>query len=185
MARTPTVTRDQVPEQFRDAFDRVTADGGDMIAGGPGSVMINSPDMRERANHLVKYFREVSDLPQKIQELVMILTARHMDCQYIWFAHSARARQHGLSDELVDAIRDKKPLPELPADENAVANYVTELFTDHKVSGQTFDTALDLFGAQRLTEISTMMGYYSLLAFNANAFEIDLPSGGNEQILPV
>ena len=92
MARTPVVTRDQVREQFRDAFDRVTADSGDMVAGGPGSVMINSPDMRERANHLVKYFREVSDLPQKIQELVMILTARHMDCQYIWFAHSACAR---------------------------------------------------------------------------------------------
>ena len=69
MARTPTVTRDQVREQFRDAFDRVTADSGDMVASGPGSVMIKSPEMRARANHLVKYFREVSDLPQKIQEL--------------------------------------------------------------------------------------------------------------------
>ena len=185
MARTPTVTRDQVPEQFRDAFDRVTADSGNMIAGGPGSVMINSPDMRERANNLVKYFREVSDLPQKIQELVMVLTARHMDCRYIWFAHSARARQHGLSDEFVDALRDNKPLPELPADEDAVVKYATELFTDHRVSQATFDRVLDLFGAQRLTEITTMMGYYTLLAFNANAFEIDLPSSGSEPLLPI
>ena len=129
MARTPTVTRDQVPEQFRDAFDRATSDSGNMIAGGPGSVMINSPDMRERANNLVKYFRKVSDLPQKIQELVMLLTARHMDCQYIWFAHSSRGRQQGLSDELVDALRDKRPLPELPADEDAVVKYTAELFT--------------------------------------------------------
>lgn len=185
MARTPTVTRNQVPDQFKDAFDRVTADAGGMVAGGPGSVMINSPDMRERANNLVKYFREVSDLPQTIQELVMILTARHMDCQYIWFAHSARAREEGLSDELVDAIRDKKPLPSLAADQQAAANYIIELFTTHKVSQETFDTALGLFGAQGLTEISTMMGYYSLLAFNANAFEIDIPSGGTEQLLPI
>ena len=185
MARTPIVTRDKVPEQFRDTFDRVTADSGDRVDSGPGSVMINSPEMRERANHLVKYFREVSDLPQKLQELVMILTARHMDCQYIWFAHSARARQNGLSDELVDAIREKRPLPELPPDEDAVANYVTELFTDHKVSQETFQKVLDLFGARMLTELATMMGYYTLLAFNVNAFEVDVPSGGDEPLLPV
>ena len=185
MARTPTVTRDKVEAQHREAFDRVTADNGDRVDSGPGSVMINSPDMRERANNLVKYFREVSDLPQPIQELIMILTARHMDCQYIWFAHSARARQHGLSDELVDAIRDKKPLPELPADQDAVAKYVVELFTNHKVNQSTFDTVIGIFGAQRLTEITTMMGYYSLLAFNVNAFEVDVPTGGSEQLLPL
>ncbi|MDA0769405.1 MAG: carboxymuconolactone decarboxylase family protein [Chloroflexi bacterium] len=185
MARTPIVTRDQVPAQFKDAFDRETADSGGVVDAGPGSVMINSPDMRERANNLVKYFREVSDLPQRIQELAMVLTARHMDCQYIWYAHSARARQHGLSDELVDALRDSKPLPALPADEDAVVKYATELFTNHKVSQATFDTALELFGAQRLTELTTMMGYYTLLAFNANAFEIDLPSGGTEPLLPI
>ena len=115
----------------------------------------------------------------------MLLTARHMDCQYIWFAHSARGRQHGLSDDLVDALRDKKPLPELPADEDAVVKYATELFTNHKVSQATFETALVQFGAQRLTELTTMMGYYTLLAFNANAFEIDLPSDGEEPLLPV
>ena len=185
MARTPTVTRGQVPEQFRAAFDRETADSGGMVTTGPGSAMINSPDMRERANHLVKYFREVSDLTPRIQELTMLLTARHMDCQYIWFAHSVRGRQEGLSDELVDALRDKKPLPSLPPDEAAVVNYANELFATHKVSQATFDTALALFGAQRLTELTTLMGYYSLLAFNANAFEIDLPSGGAEPVLPV
>ena len=30
-----------------------------------------------------------------------------------------------------------------------------------------------------------MMGYYTLLAYNANSFEIDLPEGGSEPVLPV
>ena len=30
----------------------------------------------------------------------MILTARNMDCQYIWFAHSVRAKEQGISAEL-------------------------------------------------------------------------------------
>jgi hypothetical protein len=29
------------------------------------------------------------------------------------------------------------------------------------------------------------MGYYALLAFNANAFEIDLPAERTEPILPI
>ena len=183
MARTPTVTRDQVPEQFREAFDHETADSGGVVESGPGSVMSNSPEMRLRANHLVMYFRQTSTLPQKIQEMAMILTARDKDCQYIWFAHAARARQQGISDEFVDALRDKKPLPKLPHDEQIVVDYATELFTTNRVSPGTFQAALDHFGAQLLTELTTMMGYYSLLALNVNAFEVDRPEGGEAPLV--
>ena len=49
MARTPIVTRDRVPEPLRAAFDAETASSGGVVATGPGSVMINSPEMRRRA----------------------------------------------------------------------------------------------------------------------------------------
>ena len=184
MARTPIVTREQVPEELRGAFDAETAGTGGVVASGPGSVMINSPEMRRRANHLVNYLRDESSLPKRIQELAMILTARNMDCQYIWHAHAARARQQGISDEFVDNLRDGKDLPQLPADEQTVVNYATELFREHKVSEAAFQTALEQFGALGLTELTTLLGYYSLLAFNANAFVIDVPDGG-EPKLPI
>ncbi len=111
MARTPTVTRDQVHEKYRRAFDQEVAISREAVENGPGSVMINSPEMRKRANRLVFYFRQESELPKKIQEMAMIMTARAKDCQYIWFAHAARARDHGISNEFVDALRDKMPLP--------------------------------------------------------------------------
>ena len=183
MARTPTVTRDQVPEQFREAFDHETAGSGGVVESGPGSVMINSPEMRRRANHLVTYFRQTSTLPQKIQEMAMILTARDKDCQYIWYAHAARAREQGISDEFVDALRDKKPLPKLPGDLQLVVDYATELFDTNRVSAGTFKAALDHFGAQLLTELTTMMGYYSMLALNVNAFEVDVPTGGEAPLV--
>jgi 4-carboxymuconolactone decarboxylase len=183
MARTPTVTRDQVPEKYREAFDHEVAIGRRAIENGPGSVMINSPEMRKRANHLVFYFRQESELPQKVQELAMILTARAKDCQYIWFAHAARAREQGISDEFVDALRDKMPLPKLPDDEQIVVDYATELFTTNRVSQRTFQAALDHFGAQLLTELTTMMGYYSLLALNANAFDVDVPDSGEKPLV--
>ncbi len=183
MARTPTVTRDQVPEKYREAFDHEVAIARGAIENGPGSVMINSPEMRKRANHLVFYFRQESELPQKIQEMAMILTARAKDCQYIWHAHAARAREEGISDEFVDALRDKMPLPQLPDDEQIVVDYATELFTTNRVSQRMFQAALEHFGAQLLTELTTMMEYYSLLALNVNAFEVNVPEGGEKPLV--
>ena len=55
---------------------------------------------RRRANHLANYLRQESSLPKKIQELAMLVTARAMDCQFIWNAHSGSGRQEGLSDGL-------------------------------------------------------------------------------------
>ena len=178
MARTPTVTRDQVPAKYREAFDSEVAISRNAMENWPGSVIINSPEMRKRANHLVFYFREESELPQNIQEMAMILTARAKDCQYIWFAHAARARKEGISDAFVDALRDRKPLPKLEGAEQIVVNYATELFGTNRVSDSTFKAAIDHFGAQLLTELTTMMGYYSMLALNVNAFDVDVPTGG-------
>ena len=115
----------------------------------------------------------------------MLITARAMDCQFIWNAHAARGRREGLSDALVNALRDSQPLPSMPTDEAAVVHYGMEFFRTHKLSQATFQAALDQFGAQGLTELTTLMGYYALLAFNANAFEIDLPAQRTEPVLPI
>ena len=45
--------------------------------------------------------------------------------------------------------------------------------------------AVEQLGVRWLVELTTMMGYYTTLAYNANSFEIDLPEGGPEPALPV
>ncbi|PYN54762.1 MAG: carboxymuconolactone decarboxylase, partial [Candidatus Rokuibacteriota bacterium] len=75
------------------------------------------------ATGLNHYLRDESSLPKKIQELAMLVTARELDCQHIWNAHAASARKAGVRSEIVDALRDRKELPVLAADEAAVVNY--------------------------------------------------------------
>ena len=115
----------------------------------------------------------------------MLVTAREMDCQFIWNAHAAFGRQSGLSDELVDSLRDKKELPALSEAESAVIDYGRELFRARRVSEGTFQRAMDQFGNRGLVELTTLMGYYSCLAFNINAFEVGLPENITEPPLPV
>ncbi|MCH8351826.1 MAG: carboxymuconolactone decarboxylase family protein [Chloroflexi bacterium] len=185
MARLPAPTRESVPEKYRDLFDEVVKERGGIPTGGPGSVTLNSPEVAKRTNHLSAYLRQGSGLPAKIQELAMLTTARELDCQYIWNAHAAAGRQAGLSDALVDAMRDKKDLPNIPEDEAAVINYGREFYRTHRVSDATFQAALQQFGAHGLTNLTNLMGYYALLAFNANCFQIDLPAERSEPTLPI
>ena len=185
MARIPLPTRESVPEQYRSVFDEVVQSRGGPPTSGPGTVTLNSPEAAKRCNHLSEYLRGGSGLPAKVQELAMLTVARELDCQYIWNAHAAAGRREGLSDALVDAIRDKKDLPSMAGDEAAVVNYGREFFRTHKVSDAAFQAAQQQFGVHGLTNLTNLMGYYAMLAFNANAFQIDLPSERTEVILPV
>jgi 4-carboxymuconolactone decarboxylase len=108
-----------------------------------------------------------------------------MDCQFIWNAHAAMGRQSGLSDELVDNLRDKRELSGLSAAESAVIEYGQEFFRTHRVSQPTFDNAMAQFGNRGLVELTTLMGYYACLAFNINAFQVGLPEAITEAPLPV
>ena len=184
MTRLSQITRDQVSEQHLRAYDEVAAGPGG-IGSGPTSILKNSPEVARRAMHLSDYLRKESSLSKKVQELAMLTAARAMDCQYIWNAHAASGRREGLGDGLVDALRDNQPLPALASDEAAVINLGMEFFKTHKISQQTFQAALDQFGRQGFAELTTLMGYYAMLSFNANAVELDLPSERVEVVLPI
>jgi 4-carboxymuconolactone decarboxylase len=152
---------------------------------GPASVMINSPEACRRAFHFSDYLRRESTLPANVQELAMLVTARELDCQYVWNAHAASGKKAGLSAGLVDALRDNTPLPPLKPAEAAVITYGREFFRTHRVSRGVFQAAQEQFGVQGLAELTMLMGFYGLLAFHVNAFDVELPSDRTEPLLPV
>ena len=186
MPRFPPASREKVPQEQVQAFDAIVSARGCVIPEvGPVAVQLHVPEIAQRGEVLRAYLRaEGSTLPDNVAELAMITTARELDCQFIWHAHAAAGRKAGLSDALVDALRDKKDLPTLSSTESAVINYGREFFRTRRVSQATFDAALDEFGDRGLIELTNLMGYYSVLAFNINAFE-QLPPPSDEPFLPV
>ena len=109
MSRIPTATIESVPLYQLPSFDDMVSQRGSVPDIGPVSVMINVPELARRGEHFRAYIRgDESSLPLNVRELAMILTAREMDCQFIWTAHCAFARQAGLSDELVNNLRTRK-----------------------------------------------------------------------------
>ncbi len=185
MTRVPQVTRDGLSEPQRAAFDQlIEANGGSMPAG-PGSIAAHSPEMAVRRSPLSNYLRFETTVPAPILELAVLTTARCTDCAYVWNAHAATARKAGVADALIDALRDRKPLPASDDDETAVVRYAMELITTHRVSQETFDDAVRRFGTQHLVELTAVVGQYVQNAYFLNAFAVDLPSERTEPLLPV
>ena len=114
----------------------------------------------------------------------MLLTARAMNCPYIWHAHFEYGRAEGLSDTLLDSIRNNQPLPPVPSDEAIVIAYSNELLNHKNVTTETFNTLLNLLGRRGLVELTTLLGFYTMLAFNANAVDLQLPEDISELPLP-
>jgi 4-carboxymuconolactone decarboxylase len=186
VTRISLATRDSVPDNQRAVFDAFVQERGSAPHQGPFSVMIHVPEILQRGEHLRAYLRgDSSSLSLKIRELAMILTARELDCQYIWNAHVALARRAGVRNDIVDNLRDKKALSALSPDEAAVVHYGREFFRTHRVSQATFEAARAQFGTRGLVELTNLMGYYALLAFNINAFAVGLPAELSEALLPV
>ena len=105
MARIPTPSRDQIPDEFKDAFDQAVANIGGQIGAGPWPVVLNSPELALRRINLADYLRKETPFPKKIQELAILIAVRAMDCQYAWNAHAA-AKQ--LRRRLGDDAEDPK-----------------------------------------------------------------------------
>ena len=184
MARISAATRETVPQNQVDEFDQLVEDLGGVPPFGPGSVMIHVPKAHQLATALNNYLRRESSLPDKALELAMLLAARENDCQHIWNAHAASARAAGVSDGVVDALRDRQELPEMDDVERAVINYAREFFEHRKVGRGAFQDAMEQFGKQGLIELTLVIGNYSLLAFIINAFDPDLPPNRTEPLLP-
>jgi 4-carboxymuconolactone decarboxylase len=185
MARIPLVTREQIGDSEKSAYDTFMESRGGRPNVGPYSLIAHMPDMAQRLEALRLYIRSEGSLRQELQELVMITVAREMDCAFIWYAHADAAKQAGVRDEIVDRIRDKQDLPDLDPDAQTVIHFTRELLRNRKVSQATFDAASSRFGQRGTMTLTNLVACYAVLAYNMNTYELEAPEHPTEKGLPV
>ena len=184
MARIPPVTRDQIAEKEKPAYDAFMAARANRPNVGPYTVLLHMPEMAQKLEALRLYLRDEASLSQKLQELVMISVAREMGCAFIWYAHAAAARKAGVRDDIVDNIREKRALTNLDPEEQVVVDFTRELLQNRKVSRSTFDAATAKFGQRGVITLTNLIATYAVLAYNMNTYELEAPAHATEKALP-
>jgi 4-carboxymuconolactone decarboxylase len=150
--------------------------------GGPFNVLLRSPEMGDLAQKLGEYARFRPDVPAKLRELAIIVTARHWTAHYEWYAHRRAAAQAGLKEEIIKAIADRKRPTGMQPDEEAVYNFASELLETRNVSDATFKSVVDKFGEKGVVDIIGVMGYYQMVSMLLNVDRYPLPAGTQPEL---
>ena len=171
MARLPSLQFDELtPEQ-----QRLWQEIGAVRSGSPGgqfSVWMRYPKIAERAHHFGNAVRLEGELGRRLLELVVLVVARHWNAQYVFAAHVGPGIEHGLAEDLVEAIRTHQTPIFAKDDEKLVYDTVTELLETKKLCDDTYDRALKALGLASLIELVTAVGFYMTCSAMVNAFEI-------------
>ncbi len=144
---------------------------------GPVRVWLHSPELAAKAQKLGEFLRWNTVLEQRISELVILVTARHYDCDYIWFNHAPLALKHGLSPEAIDCIKNRRATTFTAADEAAAYAFAAEMLRNNAVSDATLAASRAAFGDRGTVELAAIIGHYHSGAMALSLAEISLPDG--------
>jgi 4-carboxymuconolactone decarboxylase len=145
--------------------------------GGPFNVWLRSPSVGNIIQSLGAEIRFRSSLPSKLNELAIIITARHWTCQYEWFAHHRLALEAGLDPAIGEAIAQGRRPAKMDADETIVYNFSRELHETQGVSDATFKAARERFGERGVVDLIAVNGFYGLVSMALNVDQTPLPEG--------
>jgi 4-carboxymuconolactone decarboxylase len=151
---------------------------------GPFTVLMHSPAVAGRVAEVGAYIRFESMLPIAVRALAGIITARELDCRYVWAAWAPQAQRAGIGDEIIAAIRDRRPPSGLTEEQALVVAAGHELLRgNHQLSDATYQALLAHFGNQGAVELAATFGYFAMLAMPLNAFQVDPPP--DRPVLPI
>jgi 4-carboxymuconolactone decarboxylase len=138
---------------------------------GPFNAMLLNPPIGDALQRLGAAIRYSGRLSTRCREIAILAVAAHWRCEFELRAHEPIAAHAGISAAQVAALRNAEPLDLADPEEAAVLEVTTRLLRDGELDDGSYAAAVDAIDADKLFELTTLVGYYSLLALQMNVFE--------------
>ena len=135
--RFPPLTMEQLSDQQKPLGEQIMKVSS-VGLGGPYNPLLRSPVLGQRMFDLLHYLRWETSVPLKLNEFAILIIGRQWRSQVEWLAHAPLAIKAGLSPDIVAELKADKRPSNMPPEEAAVYDFVTELTTKHAVSDETF-----------------------------------------------
>jgi 4-carboxymuconolactone decarboxylase len=156
----------------RQKFDLVAADGR---LAGPFNAFLLRPEVGTHLERLGAAIRFGASLPDRWREIAILSVAAHWGCAFEQHAHESIGRSIGLTEAELLAIRAWAPESDAafsdPAD-RLVIRIVRSLLTRGDVEDADFTAIADRVGTVGIFELTTLVGYYTTLAFQLEVFRV-------------
>lgn len=182
--RLPSITQTELDGTARELWDTIVSSRGAAVQGpdgaliGPFNAFVTAPDVGRRLAELGGILRFETSIDRRLLEVAIISTGARWHSEFEFWAHARMAREQGVTKEVVDAIARGDDAPPFERDDERLVHAVaTQLRASGRVDDATYAAARELLGDRGLVELVSLCGYYTLISFVLNAFEVPLPEG--------
>ena len=183
MSRLPPIDSDALDGPGRELFDGATAGRGEHLtdAGvrlpGPDHVWVTAPLIGRQLISVARALRSETSIDRRLVEVAIITTAAHHRAEFAWFSHAAMAHEQGVSDAVIGAIREGHA-PHFERDDERIVHAVaSQLASGSRIDPKSYAEAQELLGPRGIVELVEVCGFYTLVSYVLNAFEVALPPG--------
>ena len=147
----------------------------DTGAGGlacPFNAMLYAPEVGHALQELGAAIRFRTELPPRIREMGILVVAQAWDSAYERSSHEPIAREAGLTEPEIEALRAGADPGFADEQERVAYQVVRALVGPADLDDQQYDVAARTLGQQALVELSTLVGYYATLALQLRIFRV-------------
>ena len=193
--RFPLIPEDKLTPEQRAVVDGIRSGPRSQLAtssaskpgpiGGPFNIMLRSPGIGMLIQKLGGEIRFNSVISGKLNELAILVTARHHTANYEWNAHCKLALEGGLNPAIAQAIAAGRRPDGMDADETLVYEFSRSLHESNGVSDELFKRAANRFGERGVVDMIAVNGYYALVSFLLNVDQTPLPPGTPPALAPL
>jgi 4-carboxymuconolactone decarboxylase len=145
-----------VATDVADVFKRVTESRG--WVSNLMRALAHAPEGLQRYAALGHYGRYGTELTELQRELVIVATVRGV--VYGWTHHGNLARQIGVSDAQLEALKQGRVPPDFGAPERALCDYVFAFTALRGVSEPVLRGMLEHFTSRQVVDVALLSSYY-------------------------
>ncbi len=160
--------RAQGPQLFRLRDD----EGG---LEGPFNAFLLQPRLGLALQELGSAVRYRTGLSDRAREIAILVVSVHWDSGFEWYAHEAVGRHVGLTDDELSGLREQRYDVLADDHEHLVAQTCQRLVADGDLDDAAYAEAGSALGLPCLFELTTLVGYYALLARQLRVFRVAAP----------
>ncbi len=140
--------------------------------GGPYDAWFRSPELCHQMRTLGGWFWEKTAVDRGIVELAICVAASHWQANVEW-VHAGTALRNGIPQSALDAVQAGRRPDSDRDDILTVVDLSRALLEGKSLSDALYRRAVEQFGERGVTEIAGLLGFYTMVAFQLRAFEIE------------
>ena len=143
---------------------------------GPPAAWVLAPPLGRALEQLGGAARYERTLPARASEIAILLVGHHHQSPFELHAHTRAGAAAGLSQADLDALAAGQPPALTTEPERATYAVTRQILATGTLDDGAYTSAVSVLGAEGLFELTTLIGWYTMLAFQLSVFGL-LPPG--------